>query len=564
VGAVGLIGLAALSRALRANGPIVAPAAMSRLAPLALALVFCSPAVWLGLPPLVLADGIRGLWAPAVTIGGAALALLLGAPWRVGGVPIAPSVLLRWRWPGARSGPGLAGATETAVAGLFVWAQFAAAREIGAMAGWPRVATIAVTLLVLGAALLPDLARVRLAALGGGVALVGLAVPLVVVAVGTTTAWPRVWGAVATRARIAFGEGSPWIREGGAVRGPAAAASLTFADEQRVVFGDRGPVFVEPREGGRIARDVEAGEHVVLHRGDRLVVPSGRRLRFEAGRRVPDAPDSGPEWVEPPSRSAGWLGLLALGVTGLLGAVGLPTGVAPTDAGRLRRRSGVLPGALALVAAGVALAVAWSLYAVWLIPEVYVGGVAGAEVYALPTTIPGSSVPGHVLAWLAFGGLTVGGAAAALVGVGGLRWVDGQPAARRAGHLRLGIVASAGMLACVAPAGAWTLLVLALGLAASGLAPTAVLARWSQRATARGAMAGMAAGLSTFLLVVVAGTVSPDATAAGWTGSILAGPAVLAVPVHFLVAGFLRARGPTSAQSLLTPPGLHSSSAPRG
>src|SRR5262249_8332413 len=172
---------------------------------------------------------------------------------------------------------------------------------------------------------------IRLAALGSGLALVGLAGPLVVIAGGTTAAWPRVWSAVATRARFAFGEGSPWIREGGAVRGPATVATLTFADDQRVVFGDPGPVVVEPREGGRLARNVEAGEPVVLHRGDRLVVPSGLRVRFEAGRRVPDAPDSGPEWVEPSSSKLGWLGLLALGVTGLLGAIGLPVGVGPVD-----------------------------------------------------------------------------------------------------------------------------------------------------------------------------------------------------------------------------------------
>ena len=77
--------------------------------------------------------------------------------------------------------------------------------------------------------------------------------------------------------------------------GPATTLTLTFADEQRVTFAARGSVIVEPREGGRLARDVEAGEEVALHPGDRLVVPAGLRLRFEAGRRVPDAPDSGPD-----------------------------------------------------------------------------------------------------------------------------------------------------------------------------------------------------------------------------------------------------------------------------
>ena len=152
--------------------------------------------------------------------------------------------------------------------------------------------------------------------MGGGLALAGLAVPLVVIAVGTTTAWPFVWSAVAARARIAFGEGSRWTTEGATVRGPASTLTLRFADEQRVAFAARGSVIVEPREGGRLARDVQAGEEIALHPGDRLVVPGGLRLRFEAGRRVPNAPDSGPEWMEPRSRPIGWLWLVALGVTG--------------------------------------------------------------------------------------------------------------------------------------------------------------------------------------------------------------------------------------------------------
>ena len=60
--------------------------------------------------------------------------------------------------------------------------------------------------------------------------------PLVVIALGTTTAWPLVWSAVASRTRIGFGEASRWTVEGGAVLGPATTLTLTFADEQRVTF----------------------------------------------------------------------------------------------------------------------------------------------------------------------------------------------------------------------------------------------------------------------------------------------------------------------------------------
>ena len=250
-GAVVLTGLATLSRGFRDMGAPAARGGMSRLTPLALAAVWSSPALWLGLPPLLLADGTRGLWAPAVVIGGTIVALLvLGTAWSRTGRLMAPaSALAHSRWPGARGCHAVLGPIETVVAGLFVWAQLAAVREIGAMAGWPRASTIGITLLIIGALLLSELSRFRLTALGGGLALAGLAVPFVVIALGTTTAWPMVWSAVASRPRIGFGEASRWTVEGGAVLGPATTLTLTFADEQRVTFAAPGSVVVEPREG---------------------------------------------------------------------------------------------------------------------------------------------------------------------------------------------------------------------------------------------------------------------------------------------------------------------------
>jgi hypothetical protein len=534
------------------------PAGTSPFTPLALAMVWGSPAVWLGLPPLLLADGTWGLWAPAAVVGGAMVALLvLGTSWsRTGGLTMTASALVRARWPGARGAQAVLGSAETAVAFVFVWAQLAAAREIGALAGWPRAATAGVSLLVLLALLAPDLSRMRLMALGGGLALAGLAVPLAAIALGTTPAWPAVWSAVASRPRIAFGEGSAWTAEGGAVRGPARAPTLRFADDQRVEFTAPGSVVVEPREGGRFTREVEAGEEVAFHPGDRLVVPGGFRLRFEAGRRVPDAPDSGPDWVEPPSRPTGWPWLITLGVTCFLGALGLPTGRTPVSRGRLPPGRGAQLAAV-LVILGAALAVGWSLYAVWLTPEVYVGGVAGAEVYGLAEAALGSHAPGPHLTWLAIVGLAAGGAAAALGGLRGLPTVRHEPARGWRRGIALVLVAAAGALACLVPVGAWTLLVAALGLAASALAPAAVLACWSERSTPPGAAAGAAAGLAVFLIVAVAG---PEG-AAGLGGAVTAAPAVVAVPVHLLVAWTLRARrAPSSREG--RPPGLEQLSLP--
>jgi hypothetical protein len=559
---VALAGLVAINWGFRRTGPTGVAAGTLHLTPLALAAVWGSPALWLGLPPLLLADGTRGLWAPTMVVAGTVVALLLlGTPWsRTGGLVASASALARARWPGSRGCQVLLGSIETVVIGLFVWAQLTAVREIGAMVGWPRAATIAVSVLVVGALLLPDLSRIRLTALGGGLALAGLALPLVTVAASTTTVWPHVWSAVASRVRVAFGEGSHWTAEGATVLGPASTLTLRFADDQRVTFAARGSIVVEPREGGRFPRDVEAGDGVALHPGDLLIVPGGFRLRFEAGRRVPDAPDSGPEWMEPPSRPVGGLWLVALAVTGCLGTLGLPTGDAPVGTGRLAPGRGA-PLAAIFVASGVALAVGWSLYAAWLTPEVYVGGITGTEVYTLAATMPGSSASGPMLTWLALGGLTVGGVAATLGGLRGLPRFRSDLRGGEPRRLAFVLIVGAGLLACLLPLDAWTLLVMALGLAASALAPAAVLACWSERATPQSAAGGAGAGFVAFLLLTVGGAGAQGALPEGWTSVVVAAPAAFAAPIHIVVAWLLRSRGaPPSRRPL--PPGVEGLSVP--
>jgi hypothetical protein len=372
-----------------------------------------------------------------------------------------------------------------------------------------------VALFVLAAALLSDRSRARLAAIGGGLALAGLAVPLALIALGTTTAWPFVWSSVAGRARIAFAEGSLWTDGGEVVRGPEGTTTMRFADDQRVSFRGRGIIHVEPREGMRFTRDVEAGEEVALHPGDRLVVPGGLPLRFEAGRRVPDAPDSGPEWVEPSGPRVGWRALLAFGVTGLLGMLGLPAGLRPMREGRLTPGWGAPLGA-ALLASGLGLVAGWSLYAAWL-------AAALAGLHCLP------------------------GGAGSTAGVGsGLR--------RR---LALLLVAGAGLLACLVPLGAWAVLLAALGLAASALAPAAVLATWSERATPRSVVTGATVGLGAFIGLILAGVAGP---ADGWVSAAASAPAALAVLAHLLAAWLVRSRDmPTSRHPLS--PGLEGLSA---
>jgi Na+(H+)/acetate symporter ActP len=180
--------------------------------------------------------------------------------------------------------------------------------------------------------------------------------------------------------------------------------------------------------------------------------------------------------------------------------------------------------------------------------------VAGIEVYALPASLARLGGWGRILAGLALGGLALGGAASALAGLQGLAATEDPARAaswsrRRAALLVLGL----GLLACLVPAGSWALLVLTLGVAASALAPAALLAGWSERATPGGVAAGAAVGLVTFLVVALAGLVSPGGPGDEWRMAIATGPATVAVPAHVLVAWILRLRR-TAAQRL--PPGF--------
>ena len=553
LGAVALLGLVAVGRGLRDRDPADAPPTEPGwLVALMPALAWGSPALWLGLPPLLWDDGVRGLWPAAAAIGGAVVAmLLLGTPLVRADGTVARTSAVAWvRWPAGGGCHTLLGALEALVAGLFVWAQLTAVRELGAAVGWPRLAAIGAAVgVALAAALLPERSWPRLAAWGGALALLGLAVPLALVALATTTGWPGVWSAVASRSRIAFIEGSPWTLDGRTVRGPSAGITMRFADEQRVTFADAGRVILEdPRP---VARDVQAGDEASLHPGDRLTVPDGMRLRFEPGRRVPDAPDSGPAWVEPPLRATTWLGLLGLGVTGLLGPLGLPAGARRAKARGAPPRRGAQVTA-GLVIAGAGLAVAWSLYAAWLTPEVYAGGVAGAEVYGLPAGVAALGEWGRALAGGALIALGLGAAASALAA---FRPLAGQedPAPRWARRRAALFVMGAGALACLASVGSWTVLLLALGVAASTLAPAAALVGWSRRATPGGIAVGATVGLLTFVVVAAAGAFGSGRLEDQWWTAVAAGPAAVAVPAHILVAWALRSRQ-TASQRL--PAGL--------
>jgi hypothetical protein len=510
---------------------------------LRLAGVWLSGPALLGLAPLVLADGTRGIWPLLALVGGAGLlAVLLGAP--CAAVPEGRPLLgelAALRWPAAGPLWPLV-ALAALVALLFLWAQLAAAGELAEALGWPRAGGIGAVALVLGLAAWRRDLGAWLGAAGAALALAGLLLPLAVVAGATDPVWPRVWDAVARRGPSVFAEDSPWVREGHPVRGPGRGVALTFADEQRVALLDGARARLEPREGAA-PREVTAPAEVLVRPGDRLTGRAGLVLRFQAGHAIPGTPASGLEWAESPGRSHDWRPLLGLGVTLLAGALGLAPAHAALAGGRAGGgRIAALGAALALVGLG-ALAL-WALYAAWLAPEIYAGGVAGAEVYEVPAALPVAGVAGAALrdlAWLGVLGGAVAAGAAALAAV-----AAGLPAGTAPAALGVGAV-----LALVWPAGAWPVLLAALGLAAAGLAPAAVLGTWRERLDP-GALSGGAA-LGGAVFGVLAALRLAEVPPASWIGWLAAWPALVALPLNALVAWLASASPRPSPRAPLAP-----------
>jgi len=498
-----------------------------------------SPVLLLSVPVELLTAGRDGLFLLLLVSVAPLLALLFPQP----------STPPSWNHSTGR----LAAILILLMVGTILWANLTLAGDVAVWLGGSRWSGAAVAGggMVALAALGEDERRGRLLGL---LALLGLALPLLVVLRATDPVPSRVWSRVASQAAFRFSPESPWVNEGRSVRARRGADTLVFEEEHRLIPLTDGRMRVTISDGRRLRVEellVTRGRPVTLRPGDRLHVDGRARYRFEAGKRIPGAPASGIVWADAPLRPRGvaFLRLLGLGVTLVGGAAALFT------LGEPRSRGGTALWGLLLLAA-VVWSECWAVYGAAYAPELFLGGVTPEKLLELPALVLGEPwgrwLVGVVLAGLLAGMLA---AAAALrqtlghmstAGVAPARVPAGQNAGEPPARVpaieegigqdwRLwgGLVGLAG-LASLWPFDAWTLLSLAFGLGASTLAPLVVVG-----GRPRAAMGATAVGFALFVGLAVLGRLAP---AQG--NIILSFPALIAAPAAWGILWLARRLSP--------------------
>jgi len=513
-----------------------------------------SPVLLLSIPTELLTAGRAGLWLLLLVFVAPLLALLLSP------------------FPAPPARNRLAGTLEAALrllmVGAILWANLTLAGDVAFWMGGSRWSGVLVAGggAVLLAALGEDERRRRLL---GVLALLGLAVPLLVVALATDPVPPRVWSRVASQAAFRFPPDSPWVSEGRSVSGRRGAETLLFEEEHRLTPLTEGRMRVSTSDG-RSVRDEELavtpGRPVTVRPGDRLHLDGGTRFRFEAEKRIPGAPVSGIAWADAPSRPR-WpalLRVLGVGVTLVGGAAALSV------PGGARSRSGTALLGLFLLAV-VVWSECWALYGAAYAPELFLGGVTPEKLPELPALVLRGEPSGHWLTWVALAGLLAGLLATAAALRQALTRTEPAASARARGPamMEAGVAPARGpamMEAGVAPArapamiteeiardwrlwgglvalagvaslwshDAWMLLSLALGLGASTLAPLAVMG-----GRPRASAGALAVGSTLFVGLAALGRL-----ASAQANVVLSFPALIAAPAAWGILWLARRLSP--------------------
>lgn len=469
---------------------------------------WATPVLLLAVPTALIAGGRDGLWLGLLFVV-APLFASLAAP-----------------EPAAAGGPqSLPPAVLLLVVGVIVWANLALAGDVATWMGWPRwLGVIPAALAAAGLVLWPTASRRWLWLVPIG--LVALLLPVVVMGQASGSNPLAIWTEVASQPAFRFSRESPWVIEGRAVGPRRGLVLLAFDEEHRLTPLDPGPFRVEVNDSGRIQVQewtLAPGQSVTLRPGDRLQLDGPRRLKFEVDKRVPGAPSSGIAWADSSFalRPLRLFSILGLGLTLLGGAVAL---AGPASSARPTRAGVALGGAVLL--ALLAWAECWGIYAVRWAPELYLGGVTGAALLELPRLVLRGSPWGPLLAGVGLAGLFALFLAASLA----LR-----ERLAEAGGLWAWVLAVPAFLALM-PIEPWSLMLSALGLGASCLAPLILLGPPPARPHA--APWGVGVGVVLFLGVTAAGRLWPPAGPVAQ--ALVAYPALVAAPA---AAAVLRVAG---------------------
>ncbi len=436
---------------------------------------------------------------------------------------------------------------------------------------WLRPLASAIVLLIGGFYLLPQLkgAGIALQAVTGAPYWLGVVLVAAIVAVNVSVGgmrgityvqafqfWIKVFaisvpacvllihfGGLPDRAAL-FGRSLP--------RAPARGIVVELPGRERVQF----PAAVVITVGGRPLH-VAAGAQRSLPGGVRIRIPGRAVMPVEVGTPV----QTGAQWSRPVAGSGASSPLLvySLLIATFLGTMGLPHILVrfyTNPDGHAARRTTVR--VLSLLGLFYAFPAVYGALGRALTPQLYLTGQTDAVVLALPR----AAWPGTVGTLL--GALTAAGAFAAflstssglLVSLAGTISHDIWPRLRREApsgvatrRWRFRIAALSAMiipalLALLTQSVDISILVgWAFAIAASTFCPVFLLGVWWTRLSARGAAAGMVLGATIATAAIVTGLLRGDNETTA-LGALLAQPALVSVPIAFLVMIVVSLRDP--------------------
>jgi hypothetical protein len=481
--------------------------------------VWLTPAVWLGMSALILDLGPDGLWIGLALVCAPLAALGIGA--RARDAAFTPS----------DREPLFVVVILLLTVGALLWANIVLAGDVAVWLGAPRWRGIVATAAA-GWLLAAWRGARRILAALMLLTLIAVSLPLLDAARSAGANPLRAWDRVASEAAFRFPAASLWVTAGRNLTMARGHAPIVFDEEHRITAPLGGILRARTIDGNRVADidwELGPGQAVTLRPGDEIERGSPVRLRFEAGKRVPGAPASGVAWAE--ARSHDWPRRAALFFTLLTGAMALLTSGMPVRPSRL---------AVALVGGGLVVgfvwAQTWAVYSVLGAPDLFLGGVT-AERLLEP---PGVAVIGAAWRRLLQAALLVAGLASFLASSVALRERLGaldRTGGGEIGHdlgLWAGVFGVAGV-ASLWPVDPWWLSMLALGGAASALAPSTLWPAPAERPAA--ATAAGLVGLGVFAVLALAAEL-PGGGSLG--AAVLSYPAVVAVPAGACVLWIAR------------------------